>query len=406
MSKPAAKLPVTVLSGFVGAGKTTVVSKLMAQGTRWRMAVIVNDTAQESSGAARVEPSELAATERWVAVRSGCSCCRARDELMASVRQLVARGGCDYLVIEASGVAEPLALAELFELEDERGEGLSDVARLDTLVTVVDAERFLEDLRGEDELRGRGVAVDDGDERSVADVLVAQVEHANVIVVAKVDRVTEAHAAQVEALLHQLNPGARIVRAARGDVPIDALVSTRLFDLEALEQAPGWSAALRGEPAERDERHGLGSWVYRARVPFHPERLWALFGDESTWRGIWRSRGFFWLATRMGVSGGWSQAGGTAICEGAGPWYAALPEHEWPVDPDEREVIYEDWVPPWGDRRQELAFIGTNLDEKALCAKLDAALLDERELAAGPDEWAKLPDPFPDWAGHEPPPEA
>lgn len=406
MANTPRRLPVTVFCGFAGAGKTTIVSRLIARMGERRTAVIANDTGQESSaggaeplGAGPVQPA-------WSAVRGGCACCSAREELMERVRRVVASGECDHLLVEAAGVAEPMALAELFEGEDERGEGLSDVAQLDTLVTVVDTERFLVDLRGEDELRARHLAVDDADERSVADVLIAQVEHANVLVLAKVDRVAEAQAAHVEALLRQLNPSARIVRGAQGDVPVQALVDTNAFELEAALQAPGWSAALRGEAAPADERHGLCSWVYRARAPFHPERLWKVLEDASTWEGIWRSRGFFWLASRMDVSGGWSQAGGTAMCEGAGPWYAALPEHEWPVEPDERDLIYADWVPPWGDRRQELAFIACNLDEAALRAKLDAALLDERELAAGPDAWANLPDPFPDWAGQAPPPVA
>jgi G3E family GTPase len=384
MDEESPLLPVTVISGFAGAGKSSLVQHLVAQAKGRHVHVLAND--------------ELGTAQ-------GCLCCSLRDDLREEVRRLAEDGHCDYLLIESGAAAEPQPVAELFTFEDEHGESLADVARLDTLVTVVDAESFLENWQSEDDLRARGAAVNEDDERTVSDVLVEQIEFANVLVLSKLDRVSPEDAGRIRALLQQLNPEARIVAAEQGAVPVDALMDTGLFDFEQAEQAPGWLAALRGEPAPVDEEHGLGRFVYRARVPFHPQRFWDLLADTATWSGVLRSKGFFWLATRMAVSGLWSHAGGSAMCEAAGSWFAALPRSEWPEEPEQAEQIQEDWQEPWGDRRQEIAFIGVELDESVIRAKLDSALLTEQELAGGPGQWAMLIDPFPDWPGHEPAPE-
>jgi len=417
-----ALLPVTVISGFVGAGKSSLLKHLLAHTGARRVAVIVNDRIVPNAGdpdaapsTTRIAPARSGSMpavhaqaapapeqERLIEMPRGCICCSLREDLLVAVRQLAAEGKYDYLLIESGGVAEPLPVAEMFTFEDERGESLLDVARLDTLVTVVNTETFLDDWQSETNLQARGIAVDEDDERSVSDLLVEQIEFANVLVLSKLDRVSREDGERIEALLRQLNPEARIVRASHGEVAPDAVLDTQLFDFEEAEQAPGWLAALRGEPAPADEKHGLQSFVYRARVPFHPQRFWDLLADADTWDGVLRSKGFFWLASRMDVSGLWSHAGGSAMCEGTGPWYAALPESEWPEDPEDCEQIREDWQEPWGDRRQELAFIGVELDESTLRAKLDAALLSKKEQAGGPEAWAKLDDPFPDWMGHAP----
>ncbi len=405
------RLPVTLISGFAGAGKTTLIRELLRQAQGRRVAVIVNDQVVEDlAQLERDEPTvKVAASEPGaglIGLAQGCLCCSLRTELLAAVERLASEGRHDYLLIEASGASGPQPLAELFTFSDERGDGLCDVARLDTLVTVVDAEAFLDDWQSEDELSERSLSLEHDEQRSVADLLAEQVEFANVLVLSKLDRVSAEDAELLEALLHQLNPEARVLRAERGAVPPDALLGTEAFEFEEAEQAAGWIAALRDEPVPPDEEHGLSSFVYRARVPFHPERLWALIGDGDTWQGVLRSKGFFWLATRMAVSGLWSHAGGSASCEGAGPWYAELPESEWPEDADDRAQIREDFAEPWGDRRQELAFLGAELDHERLRALLDSALLTPQEMAQGPEAWARWDDPFPDWSGHEPAPSA
>lgn len=402
------RLPVTLISGFVGAGKTTVLRQLLRRAGERRVALIVHDrvvedvTQLERTAGSALEPAPSEPAGALVNLAQGCLCCSLRTELIEAVERLASEGRHDYLLIEASGASAPQPLAELFTFTDERGDGLCDVARLDTLVTVVDAEAFLDDWQSEDELSERQLLLEHDEQRSVSDLLAAQVEFANVIVLAKLDRVSAEDARLLEALLHQLNPEARLVRAEHGAIPPEAVLGTEAFDFEDTEQAAGWIAALRDEPVPADGEHGLRSFVYRARVPFHPERLWALIGDADTWQGVLRSKGFFWLASRMAVSGLWSHAGGSAACEGAGEWYAVLPESEWPEDEDDRAQIREDFAEPWGDRRQELVFLGADLDEERLRELLDGALLSAEELALGPDAWARWEDPFPDWSGHEP----
>lgn len=402
------RLPVTLISGFVGAGKTTLIRQLLRQAGERRVALIVNDQIVEDVAqlehargpALRPAPSEPAGS--LISLAQGCLCCSLRTELIEAVERLAVEGQHDYLLIEASGSSAPQPLAELFTFEDERGDGLCHVAQLDTLVTVVDAAAFLDDWQSEDELSERQLPLEHDEQRSVSDLLAAQVEFANVIVLSKLDQVSAEDAQLLEALLHQLNPEATLLRAEQGAVPPEAVLGTQAFEFEDTEQAAGWIAALRDEPVAPDEEHGLSSFVYRARVPFHPQRLWALIGDGDTWQGVLRSKGFFWLASRMAVTGLWSHAGGSAACEGAGQWYAEVPESEWPEDEDDRAQILEDFAEPWGDRRQELVFLGADLDEERLRELLNGALLSAEELALGPDAWASWEDPFPDWSGHEP----
>jgi G3E family GTPase len=401
------RLPVTLISGFAGAGKTSLIRQLLRQAGDRRVAVIVNDQVVEDLSQLERAGSALKATPSadtggLIGLAQGCLCCSLRTELIEAVERLAAEGRHDYLLIESSGASAPQPLAELFTFTDERGDGLCDIAQLDTLVTVVDAEAFLDDWQSEDELSDRQLPLEHDEQRSVSDLLAEQIEFANVIVLSKLDRVSAEDASLIEALLRQLNPEARLLRAEHGAVPAEAVLGTQAFDFEDTEQAAGWIAALRDEPVPPDEEHGLSSFVYRARVPFHPQRLWSLIGDGDTWEGVLRSKGFFWLASRMAVTGLWSHAGGSAACEGAGQWYAELPESEWPEDEDDRAQIREDFAEPWGDRRQELAFLGADLDEERLRELLDAALLSEDELALGPDAWARWEDPFPDWSGHAP----
>ncbi|NYS60570.1 zinc metallochaperone GTPase ZigA [Vreelandella salicampi] len=401
-------LPVTVLSGFLGAGKTTVLNHILTNREGRRVAVIVNDMSEVNIDGALVRgvPGEAApdgevalnrSEERLVEMSNGCICCTLREDLLEEVSQLAQEGKFDYLVIESTGISEPLPVAETFTFEDESGQSLSHVARLDTLVTVVDGANFLDQYRKAQSLAEAGESLGEDDERNVADLLVDQVEFCDVLLISKTDLISEKELASLKAILRSLNPDAELVPITQGGVPLDKVLDTGKFSFERAQLAPGWLKEMRGEHVPETEEYGIGSFAYHARRPFHPQKFHDLLHSEWFGEGLLRSKGFFWLATRPRYAGQWSQAGGIAHHGMAGVFWKAIPEHQWPEEPETRQFIMEKWQEPFGDMRQELVFIGQDLDQAKMREALDDCLLSEGELLEGMEMWEKLPDPFPAW---------
>lgn len=396
---PPNKLPVTVLSGFLGAGKTTVLSHILNNRHGKKVAVIVNDMSEINIDAAIIQNdvSLNRSEEKLIEMSNGCICCTLREDLLLEVRKLAEDNRFDYLVIESTGISEPLPIAETFTFADENGTSLSDIATLDTMVTVVDAVNFLTDYDNAQFLQETGESLGEEDERSVADLLVDQVEFADVILISKTDIASQADVNRLIAILQSLNTNARIIPIQQGEVDLDSVLNTGLFNFETAQNAPGWLKEMRGEHVPETEEYGISSFSFTARRPFHPEKFHHFLHNTQGFGNLLRSKGYFWLASRPDFAGQWSQAGGIARHGFAGMFWKAVPKEDWPDDIEYLKSIEKTWTEPFGDMRQELVFIGQNLNQKNITSALDDCLLTDAEIAKGEDFWKALPDPFPNW---------